>query len=239
MKKTTIAVALATSCIMLAGCQQMGSMFAARPASAERASVDMSSYFAERLEAGRRELMQHRPSRAVVAFRQASYDPASAAEAYNGMAVAYAQIGREDLARGYFMAALQADPSDERYVRNLARLDRGHAADSQAQALAAAPAPAAAPLSAPARAEQPSALVRVSNREVTLARPAEEAQRPNEVRISTSPRSSTASPTARVTVERPAARRQSPEYPVRVVFADVPLRPQPQYPVRIELPQSR
>ena len=243
MSKATIAIVLATSSVMLGGCQQVSSMFAARPAHAENASLDMSSYFAERLETGRRELMQHRPSQAVTAFRQASYDPASAADAYNGMAIAYAEMGRDDLARRYFMAALQANPGDERFVRNLARLDDGRATSAPAQAFAASTAPApelppAAAATAPAPTSPASAaLVRVSNREVSLAQPTAQTRRPAEVRITTN---TTASLSSRVTVERrPSTRGQAPAYPVRVVLADVPTRPQAEYPVRIPLPRSK
>ena len=243
MRKVTFAILLASSSMMLGGCQQLGSMFASRPASTQTASLDMSSYFAERLETGRRELLAHRPSQAVTAFRQASYDPATAAEAYNGMAIAYAQMGREDLARRFFMAALQANPGDERFVRNLARLDNGRPTAGPINAFAASEAPAAElPPTAAATAAAPApaanaAISRVSNREVSLARPVADARRPAEVHISTMP-TRTASLSSRVTVEGAPPRGRAPAYPVRVVLADAPAR-QPQYPVRIELPQTK
>jgi tetratricopeptide (TPR) repeat protein len=75
------------------------------------------------LEAGRNHLLRQRPAQAVNAFRQASRDPALAGEAFNGMGVAYAKMGRPDLARRYFDLAVAADPHDARYQRNLARLE--------------------------------------------------------------------------------------------------------------------
>ena len=90
--------------------------------SASQAS-DLSDYFAQRLEAGRSHLDGNRPTLAIEAFRQASYDPRFAADATNGMAVAYARIGRNDVARRLFERALSLDPSNDRFARNLARID--------------------------------------------------------------------------------------------------------------------
>ena len=151
-KTIAYATGLLATAAMLGGCQSfLGNAFASKsrePASA--ADVDLSGYFAERLEAGRLHLKANRPAQAAIAFRQASYDPKVAAEAFNGMAVAYAQIGRRDLAAQFFELAMQRAPDDERFARNFARLE------------ASVPAPAAvpaAPVEALAQAE-PAAPVR-------------------------------------------------------------------------------
>ena len=86
-------------------------------------SVDMSDYFATRLAVGKQHLAQNRPTKAIDAFRQASYDQRHAADAYNGMAVAYTMLGRDDVAHRLFERAIEANPMDQRYVRNLARLN--------------------------------------------------------------------------------------------------------------------
>lgn len=246
MNKAGLALGLASSALLLAGCQQFGSMFAAKPASADNAQIDLSGYFAERLEAGRRHLLQHRPGQAITAFRQASYDRATAASAYNGMAIAYTEMGRDDLARRYFMAALQADPTDERVVRNLARLDSLPPAatpETPARAEAAAPMAPPAPIvtagAAAGEATSP-ALVRVSNREVTLSPfGTGNARRPVEVRVSARPARS-ASLSGRVVIERPvAARSPSQAYPLRLALADVPAAPRENSAVRTELPQPK
>ncbi len=83
----------------------------------------MGDYFASRLETGRMHLKQGNLTKAIEAFRQASYDPETAPEAFNGMAVAYSQLGRNDVARDLFMRAIEKDPVDQRYWRNLARVD--------------------------------------------------------------------------------------------------------------------
>ncbi len=125
MKAAIRVLVIVCTAIMLSGCQGLFGHhhFATNSARVEMEQIDMSGYFAARVEAGRVYLLRNEPSRAVVAYRQASYDPAHAAAAFNGMAVAYARMGRSDIARQLFGQALAADPADERVARNLARLD--------------------------------------------------------------------------------------------------------------------
>jgi len=252
MKRKLMALMVVSSSMMLGGCQVFHSAFADKPARIETASVDLSSYFAERLEAGRRHLQAHRPSQAIIAFRQASYDAASAGSAYNGMAIAYAQMGRDDLARSYFTAAMQADPGDERFARNLARLDQDAPSaiperafaridETAVESIAPNAASAAIP-EAPTRADRgPAAagLIRVSPREVTIPTRADSsAPRPTEVRVSARLESSGAA-FGRVTVDGRSLRNARPDYPVRLALTDVPRRSAPTYPVRIELPPAK
>jgi hypothetical protein len=236
MTKAAFALALVSAGTMLGGCQQIHSMFAGRPAHADTAAIDMSSYFVVRLEAGKQHLREHRLAQAVTAFRQASYDPATAAEAYNGMAIAYAELGREDLAKRYFMAALQADPTDERFTRNLARLDGSMPSAAPAAANARVDLPqgvelppvapvaalAAPPTAALATGAPSYAVARTVAREVPVAKTyVPVPHRAAEVRVS---RVSADRPVAvgRVTIEGPRrVSAQPPAYPVRVVLADV------------------
>lgn len=61
---------------------------------------------------------------AISLFRQAAEaDPQSAA-AQNGLGVAYAKLGRPDLARSHFEQAAALAPNNLAYGRNLAQLDR-------------------------------------------------------------------------------------------------------------------
>lgn len=117
MRSTVLASAiLAFAC---AGCASFD--FSPRNTSAREAR--MGDYFASRLEAGRLNLKQGNLTKSIEAFRQASYDPETAPEAFNGMAVAYSMLGRNDVARDLFMRAIEKDPTDQRYWRNLARVD--------------------------------------------------------------------------------------------------------------------
>jgi Flp pilus assembly protein TadD len=120
MRKTSTVLTLGACFLALTGCQALfgTSSFASQAPSVDVASLDMSDYFTARLEAGRIHLAQGRPAAAVTAFRQASYNAAHAGPAYNGMGVAYAQLGRQDLARRYFEMAVAADPVDERFARD-------------------------------------------------------------------------------------------------------------------------
>lgn len=104
----------------LGGCQ---SVFGSNSASVDPSTIDMGDYFESRLAMGKLHLEANRPTRAITAFRQASYDPRYAGEAFNGMAIAYDRIDRPDLAQRYFARAVAAAPKDERFARNLARLE--------------------------------------------------------------------------------------------------------------------
>lgn len=155
MRKFAAMAGLMLTAASLGGCQ---SLFASNSAGAEAGRLDMADYYQLRLDAGRANLAAGRPASAIVAFRQASYDARFAGEAYNGMAVAFDQIGRADLAARYFARAIAAAPEDERFVRNLARFET-----RTGTAVATAPAPAPATsydgASAQASAELPPAAV--------------------------------------------------------------------------------
>lgn len=118
MKVGTIASVM-LCLVMTTGCGSMD--FGSRPKVQQQA--DMSAYFKDRLADGREHLEAGRPTKAIEAFRQASYDPAVAPEAFNGMAVAYSQLGRDDVARELFVRAVDLDPTDQRFARNLAKVD--------------------------------------------------------------------------------------------------------------------
>lgn len=71
---------------------------------------------------GRRALDQGRTGLAIEAFRRALAGGEEPAAAHNGLGVAYARIGRVDLAQRYFEQAATIDPANARYQANLARL---------------------------------------------------------------------------------------------------------------------
>lgn len=120
MPRIATIAGLVLAATSLTGCQ---SIFHSGTASADLRSLDMSDYFAQRLAAGKANLAAGRPAKAIEAFRQASYHPAYAGEAYNGMAIGYDLIGRADLAARFFAEAVEAAPGDERFARNLAKLE--------------------------------------------------------------------------------------------------------------------
>jgi len=81
-------------------------------------------YPAVQLAAGRQALGNRDYGAAISAFRNARFDPVSAPDAYNGLAIAYARIGRYDIAGRYFREAIARAPGDERFKTNLARMEK-------------------------------------------------------------------------------------------------------------------
>lgn len=109
---------------LLAGCQSLSSN-SSRLQAGIRVSgeSDAKAAAAQQLAEGRAALDTRNYAAAVAAFRNAAFDPALAASAHNGLAVAYAGIGRNDLASRYFRMAITEDPDNPRYQANLARMD--------------------------------------------------------------------------------------------------------------------
>ena len=168
--KFSKAVPLAFTVIALGGCQ----LFSGNQSSSLRASAaqpEVASYFAQLLQEGRMHLRANRPGAAIVAFRRASYDPASTAEAYNGLAIAYDRLGRYDVAEKFFARAVEADPTDERFARNASRFERVMLARQERAAATqfakAAPELGDAPINP--QYSSGSRLQRVSAREVHIA----------------------------------------------------------------------
>jgi hypothetical protein len=234
MNKMLTGPALILALMATSGCQSFPFNFGLRdPAPA--AQPDMSSYFAQRIEDGRRHLAANRPAAAINAFRQASYHPDQAGAAYNGMAIAYDRMGRHDLAERFFAQALQADPDDARFARNAARFEATMLARrgaDEAVELAAAPSPAsddapaevafvqaAAALDAQAAPAPEGRMQRVSAQEVRIASrddwttrvASHDSARPAVLHIGPRPD------------DAPVLADAAPEYPVRIALASVPV----------------
>lgn len=121
MKNAIKVLICTTAAFGLTGCQS----FLADLGLAKRGASDASIAQEEgtsRLALGRSALKAGAPGTAIHHFERAIFDPADAPEAYNGMGVAYARLGREDLAERFFNAALMLRPNDTRIARNLERL---------------------------------------------------------------------------------------------------------------------
>lgn len=76
----------------------------------------------DNLAEGRALLNLGQNANAVSAFRAALRETPNSGDAYNGLAIAYDRIGRQDLAQRYFELAVSADPENLRFRGNLARL---------------------------------------------------------------------------------------------------------------------
>jgi tetratricopeptide (TPR) repeat protein len=113
-----IVAALAST--LLAGCQSLFGTSAkldVRPGT--NAGQPASAAIA--LEEGRQHLTDGNLGSAIAALRNATLDPATAPSAHNALGVAYAMLGRGDLAERYFRQAVEEDPGDARFAANLSR----------------------------------------------------------------------------------------------------------------------
>lgn len=174
--------AILVATVSLSGCQAIGSFWAKLTSQAPRETVETSTALAAAenmdLSAGRELLGRGMYAAAITSFRNARSDPAAFAEANNGMGVAYAKLGRLDLAERYFQVALTLDPSNERFAANMLRLQRDYALaknkQHEAELLAQAEAAKQAAAEKLAQADETGNIERVSRGEVritTLASP--------------------------------------------------------------------
>ncbi len=176
MRKHTLSLLmLAVAAVPLGGCSLFGNSnnFAQK---AQTKQLKGEDYAQARLEAGRAALGKSHWAEAIMAFRDAQRTPRFAAQAHNGMGVAYAELGRADLAERYFLLAIAAAPEERRFAANLSRLYAKHAQPEPTLAAAPEPVPA---LSQPrvaltgantaVRVERPSGrLVRTARGEMRL-----------------------------------------------------------------------
>jgi Tetratricopeptide repeat len=106
--------------LLASGCQMLGIHNMAK-AGADHEQVAMEgSAVAPQLQAGRDYLDTNRNGLAIEAFNRALASGEDPAAAYNGLGVAYARIGRDDLAFHFFKKARLSDPENPTYARNLA-----------------------------------------------------------------------------------------------------------------------
>jgi len=222
----------------LSGCASIfGHGFAERAAPTEAAPAQPAGNV--ELAAGRQDMDAGMTAEAIDHFRAAQMDPDVLPAASNGLGVAYARLGRFDLADRYFRMALALDPANQRYAANILRLQNDYAlaqareADKAELAQVQAPAPPAEL----AVAGRPGALERISRGEVHIRTAAVEAA-PTAVVASLDPPAAPAvdkaaigSPTAKASAIYPvridlskhagAARSTAGEYPQRIDLAKV------------------
>lgn len=126
--KTTSTIALTLALGMtLSGCQGLFGPRSAHVQDTEDARVAMQEQALHpALDQGRQLLQAGRTAQAIELLRVAQRDPASMADASNGLGVAYAKLGRHDLADRYFRMAMALKPEDARFAANMLRLQRDH-----------------------------------------------------------------------------------------------------------------
>ena len=175
----------------LSGCQSFLSALDLDGEKVQRADAGTGQVFgADELEKGRMALKAGYAANAIDQFRLAALNEETAPDAFNGLGVAYARLGRADLAERYFKMALTLDSANPKFAANLDRFYNSPLGNSvralamreeEATATLAAAEKAAGQqgmLEAPASVERRGAVVletprvqmtRTSNREITLA----------------------------------------------------------------------
>lgn len=125
MKSSLKWTALAVATVSLAGCKgnPLHTAFDRGYVSAKVASAKVESG-SRVIDEASMNLRQGNISAAVANFQIAAMDPNSAAAAYNGLAISYARLGRDDLAFRYFQTAARLEPANPRFTANLFRLQK-------------------------------------------------------------------------------------------------------------------
>jgi tetratricopeptide (TPR) repeat protein len=147
MRNTLILRASAIALLVsLGGCQFLGKLNLARSGSQDEQQAKAQRAMPSSLAEGREHLRANRNGLAIDAFNLALVRGEDPAAAFNGLGVAYARVGRNDLAYRFFKKANASAPDNPVYAGNLIRL-----VDSPAFALNQIDRAPAAP---PARVEE-------------------------------------------------------------------------------------
>jgi hypothetical protein len=209
MNRKTILLAGLCAVLGTAGCQSMANQSRNLSVQAGNQANVQLSLGELQLARGRAYLDAELTTLAIGQFRLAQGDPQTLAAASNGLGVAYARLGRHDLAERYFNDAVTAEPGSERYARNLAMLRDSLPSGTRFAAMQPSPASAAVP-----SAMTPGLrLTRISKGEVQIGGPA--------VLVSASP-----APKLAVNDEKAVitviGRRSRPAYAVVVKLDELP-----------------
>lgn len=184
--------------------------------------MDADAYI--RFEEGRAALDSGQNAAAIAAFSEARLEPALLGPALNGMGVAWARLGRVDLAERYFRQAVTAAPGDERFAANLELAQWTRLASGRRLA---APQPAVAEAALPSRTiaagRGPVHLATggMAGSRITVEGPQRRLARIDAARVDLSTAvtdGQRAGPQVRVRLVERAA--ESPGYPIRVALAD-------------------
>jgi tetratricopeptide (TPR) repeat protein len=146
---TTKVLVSLVGCSLISGCalltpKQFRAASAEREAKKSARGDKAAAAQSAATDAGRVLLDEGHPGLAIDAFRHALARGEAPGPALNGLGVAFARIGREDVAIRYFRQAVIFDPTDTRFAMNLARMTADAEAKeaTRAQLAAAAAIPA-------------------------------------------------------------------------------------------------
>ncbi|WP_336957781.1 tetratricopeptide repeat protein [Sphingobium aquiterrae] len=125
MNKNAVVVALLAASAAISGCTGMGTSHVEirplNPGAGPGAGPGTGNLRSTGIAAGHALFRQGEYALAMDAYRKVlRVDPANA-DAYNGLAVSYAAMGRYDIGDRFFQLALSFAPTDARILRNFAR----------------------------------------------------------------------------------------------------------------------
>lgn len=109
--------------VALGGCKFIGSLHLSGNSHRNEAAGELAqSSHGPNLQLGRDYLRSNLNGLAIDSFNRALASGEDPAAAYNGLGVAYARLGRSDLAYRFFRKATMSDPANPTYAHNLTRL---------------------------------------------------------------------------------------------------------------------
>lgn len=114
-------VLLLAICALVGGCQVIGTPNLSRAGKVQEQLLANAKAQVE-TQQGRGHLLAGRNGLAIDAFNRALVFGEAPAPALNGLGVAYARLGRSDLAFRFFQQAVKADPASALFAKNLATL---------------------------------------------------------------------------------------------------------------------
>lgn len=121
MKQIYRITCCAAAVLALGGCKSFVNALGFGPKADTQIEQRAEIFGSEELQNGKLALQQGHVAAAIQQFRLAALNEDHAADAFNGLGVAYARLGRADLAERYFQAAIKVDPGNPKYAANLTR----------------------------------------------------------------------------------------------------------------------
>lgn len=244
MRHTIRTASCIAAALALGGCQSFISSLGFGLKDSAKTERRAEIFGGDELEKGKLALKQGNITIAIQQFRLAALNEQYAADAFNGLGIAYAQLGRADLAARYFRTAVELGTDNPKYAANLARfyqspLGNSHAAVAmrarEAEAILAQAEQAAA---AQGLTGVPADANVAANSAVTVMQPHAEVTRtsPRELHIATAQATAQPVPAAEAPVQAVAARGGTAQSRITLVGRANQPQPQaekPKGPVRI------
>lgn len=244
MKHTIRTAGCIAAALALGGCQSFISSLGFGPKESAQSERRAEVFGGDELEKGKLALKAGHTTVAIQQFRLAALNEEYAADAFNGLGIAYASLGRADLAERYFRTAVELGTDNPKYAANLARFYQSPLGNSpaalamrerEAETILAQAEQAAA---AQGLTESPTGADVAANSAVTVVQPQTEVTRtsPRELHLAAAPVNVQPTPVAKAPVQAVAARGGTAQSRITLVGRANQPQPEaekPKGPVRI------